>query len=66
MVVAPTAALADALSTAFYVMGPRPSLAYCQIHPEIGTIMLCPGNHGGKVEIHSAGLDHGELAIGDV
>jgi len=65
-VVASTAALADALSTAFYVMGPQPSLDYCRIHPEIGMIMLCPDDHGTKVEIHSAGLDDGQLAMCDV
>jgi thiamine biosynthesis lipoprotein len=64
-VVAPTAALADALSTAFYVLGPQPALTYCQIHPEIGMVMLCPGTHAGKVEIHTAGLVDEELAMCD-
>ena len=62
-VVAPTAALADALSTAFYVMGPQPSLAYCKTHPEIGMIMLCPGSHATEVEIHRAGLADDELVM---
>ena len=56
-VTAPTAALADALSTAFYVLGPQPSLEYCRTHPEIGMVMLCPGRRGSGVEIHTAGLD---------
>jgi FAD:protein FMN transferase len=64
-VVAPSAALADALSTAFYVMGPQPSLAYCETHPEIGLIMLCCDPRGPDVEIHRAGLDDRELAIGE-
>ena len=46
-VAAPTAALADALSTAFYVMGPEPSLAYCRTHPEIGPVMVCPAGRVG-------------------
>jgi FAD:protein FMN transferase len=65
-VVAPTAALADALSTAFYVLGPQGSLDYCRPHPEIGMIMLCPGGQGGGVEIHRVGLDGERLAMGDV
>ncbi len=32
-VLAPTAAEADALSTAFYVMGPEAAMDYCRHHP---------------------------------
>ncbi|RLS53491.1 MAG: FAD:protein FMN transferase [Planctomycetota bacterium] len=39
-VTAPTAELADALSTAFYVMGIDASQRYCQDHPEIGAILI--------------------------
>ena len=39
-VVAPTAALADALSTAFHVLGPEGALAYCTAHPEIGALLI--------------------------
>jgi FAD:protein FMN transferase len=59
-VLAPTAALADALSTAFFVLGPQASLDYCGAHPKIGMIMLCPGA-GGKLEIHVAGVNEGEI-----
>lgn len=38
-VVAPTAAEADALSTAFYVLGPSESAAYCAQHPEVGAVL---------------------------
>jgi FAD:protein FMN transferase len=61
MVVAPSAAMADALSTAFYVMGPQPSLAYCAARPEIGTVMLCPSNRGQGLKLHRAGLNDREL-----
>jgi FAD:protein FMN transferase len=64
-VVAPTAALADALSTAFYVMGPGQSLAYCQTHPEIGVLLICPASRGGDIEIHTAGLGEEELVLFD-
>ncbi len=62
-VVAPTAALADALSTAFHVMGSADSLAYCQTHPEIGMVMVCPGHRGADAEFFSAGLDESELSL---
>jgi FAD:protein FMN transferase len=64
-VVGPTAALADALSTAFYVMGPQQSLAYCESHPEIGMMILCCGRGRADAEIHRAGLNDTELAFSD-
>jgi FAD:protein FMN transferase len=64
-VLAPTAALADALSTAFYVLGPAKSLDYCQKHPEIGVILLTTGQDGGCVDVHQAGLDDRVLAYLD-
>ncbi len=42
-VVAATAAEADALATAFYVMGPEAARAYCEAHTEVGFVMACPG-----------------------
>lgn len=61
-VVAPTAALADALSTAFFVMGIERSLDYCKTHPAIGAILLCAGPHGQDVEIHTGGLGEADVA----
>jgi thiamine biosynthesis lipoprotein len=61
-VVAPTAALADALSTAFYVMGPQQSLDYCRRHPEIGAVLTCQ-DRDGQVEIQTAGLARDDLAL---
>lgn len=60
-VVAPTAALADALSTAFFVMGPERSLEYCRTHPDIGAVLICPPARGGGVAIHTTGLKELEL-----
>ncbi len=62
-VTAPTAAMADALSTAFYVMGPEPSLAYCRTRPEIGLVMACPGRQGRDVETFTSGFAEGELTM---
>jgi thiamine biosynthesis lipoprotein len=55
-VIASSAALADALSTAFFVMGPEPALDYCRTHPEIAAILLCPIRGGAGFELRMAGL----------
>lgn len=39
-VTAPTAAEADALATAFYVLGVDKARAYCETHPEIGAVLI--------------------------
>ena len=39
-VLAPTAAAADALSTAFYLLGPEAAAAYIAAHPEIGAVFV--------------------------
>jgi thiamine biosynthesis lipoprotein len=52
-VLAPTAALADALSTACYVLGPQAALAYCREQPELAAVIVCPGRGGGGLEIHA-------------
>jgi thiamine biosynthesis lipoprotein len=39
-VLAPTAALADALSTAFFLLGPEAADAYTASHPEVSVVMV--------------------------
>ncbi|HEX3448654.1 MAG TPA: FAD:protein FMN transferase [Isosphaeraceae bacterium] len=39
-VLAPTAALADALSTAFYLLGPEAAAPYVAQHPEVGVVFV--------------------------
>ncbi len=39
-VLAPTSALADSLSTAFFVGGSELARSYCQSHPEVGAVVL--------------------------
>jgi thiamine biosynthesis lipoprotein len=39
-VLAPTAAEADALATAFFVLGVEKTRAYCEAHPDIGAVLL--------------------------
>ncbi len=53
--VAPTAAEADALATAFYVMGPAATRDYCQQHPLVGAMMICPGRGRGPLKSIASG-----------
>jgi thiamine biosynthesis lipoprotein len=55
-VIAPTAAEADALSTAFYVLGPDGTADYCDRHPEIGALLVAPSGREGDVQLHAFGL----------
>jgi thiamine biosynthesis lipoprotein len=43
-VTAPTAAEADALATAFFILGVEATRAYCAAHPEIGALLLPDGS----------------------
>jgi thiamine biosynthesis lipoprotein len=55
-VTAPTAAIADALSTAFFVGGVENSLRYCDNHPEIGAIFVRLPKRGRTLEILLCGV----------
>jgi len=50
-VVAPTAALAEALSTAFCVMGVEKTLEYCENRKELGVILIPMPDDKGRSEI---------------
>jgi thiamine biosynthesis lipoprotein len=39
-VTAPTAAAADALATAFFILGKEATFAWCAAHPEVGAVLL--------------------------
>lgn len=41
---APTAARADALATAFFILGAERTREYCEQHPEIGAVLLVAGD----------------------
>lgn len=56
-VIAPSAAEADALSTAFYVMGPDGVADYCTAHPEIGALLVAPAQREGDVRLLHFGLN---------
>jgi FAD:protein FMN transferase len=54
--IAPTAAEADALATAFFVLGIPGTRVYCQEHPEVGAVLLPPGNNATPVVIGNVDL----------
>lgn len=55
---APTAAEADALATAFFVLGPEEADAICKSRPEISAVFVLPGEGGlPKVQTIGAPLD---------
>jgi thiamine biosynthesis lipoprotein len=56
-VIAPTAALADALSTAFYVMGPVATAEYCRQQPHVAAILVCPARRSGSLAIHEFNVE---------
>jgi thiamine biosynthesis lipoprotein len=60
-VVAPTAAQADALSTAFYVGGLDVARRYCQAHPGVGAVVL---PEGGEVTVVGLAPEEYTLAGG--
>ena len=62
-VIAPSAALADALSTSFHVMGPEAAMDYCQTRPEIAAVLVCPAQRSGGFEVRTAGLAEDDLRL---
>jgi thiamine biosynthesis lipoprotein len=66
-VVAPSAAEADALATAFFILGVDKARAYCEQHPGIGAVLVpqdvCPGcdNHAAVPVI--LGLSPDEVSV---
>jgi len=55
-VVAPTAAEADALSTAFYVMGPEDVQQYCAKRPNVAALLVAPTDREGDVDLLAFGF----------
>lgn len=56
-VLAPSAALADAASTACFVMGREGTEEYCRNHPDVSAILVCPGERSGSLDMHAFGLE---------
>jgi thiamine biosynthesis lipoprotein len=55
-VIAPTAEQADALSTAFYVLGIEPAEAFCSERPEISALFVTFGTRASQPEVHPVNL----------
>jgi thiamine biosynthesis lipoprotein len=63
-VLAPSAALADALSTAFFVMGVEKARQCCENWPEVGVILIPFPDQGRKVQPVVIGIPH-DLIVWD-
>lgn len=50
-VIASSGAIADALSTAFYIMGVDNVQAYCAEHQDVQALLVLPSNRAGEVEV---------------
>lgn len=55
-VIAPTAEQADALSTAFYVMGLEPARAFCERHSDISGLLITQTDSASGIELHPLNL----------
>ncbi len=65
-VLAPTAAEADALSTAFYLLGPEATQSYLKAHPEVGVIFLLKGASSTQPDVLTWGLTDADFRPGRV
>jgi thiamine biosynthesis lipoprotein len=64
-VLAPTAAEADALSTAFYVMGADAAFRYCRARPDLAAVLVSSSPEGQPPAILTAGLQEDEFTVHD-
>ena len=55
---APSAAQADGLATAFFVMGVEQTLDYCAERHDLAALLVCPGERAGEIAIRTHGLTH--------
>jgi thiamine biosynthesis lipoprotein len=55
-VLAPTAAEADALSTACYVLGRVAALEYCRARPQIALVHISAGIQSGSIDVVTSGI----------
>jgi thiamine biosynthesis lipoprotein len=55
-VLAPTAADADALSTAFYLLGPEAAEVFAREHPDVGIVIVEEGPAGHSPRVLAFGI----------
>ena len=63
-VIAPTAAEADALSTALFILGVEKAQRYCDDHPEVGAIVAVRGGDSDEVDVQVFGRAEGLVTTG--
>jgi len=62
-VVASSAVLADALSTALFVMGPDRGFDFLRSRPDLAGVLVCQSSKKGGAEVLTAGFSEGELTL---
>ena len=62
-ILCPSAAAADALATAFFVLGPESAAEYCQQHPGTSFMIAKPGTQHRSIELHVSGIDPSDLEV---
>jgi thiamine biosynthesis lipoprotein len=62
-VLAPTAREADALSTAFFILGPEGTADFCRQRPELAALVVCSPDDGRSLELVECGFPPGTLQI---
>ena len=62
-VLAPTAADADALSTAFYLLGPEAAREHVERNPEVGVVMVLEGQADQSPRVLTFGLSREDFLI---
>jgi thiamine biosynthesis lipoprotein len=62
-VLADTAAQADALSTAFYVMGPAKVQQFCEQHRDVSAILVTPREGKGQTDIMALNLSDEDFQV---
>lgn len=62
-VVASNAGVADALSTAFFVLGPEAAETYCRTHPGVAALFACPTPGSDRLQLHAFGFGADELRL---
>jgi FAD:protein FMN transferase len=60
-VLATSAAIADALSTAFYLLGPEAAESYTAEHPEIGVVIVLEGQSESSTRVLTFGLSESDF-----
>ena len=61
-VLAPTGAEADALATAFFILGVDWARGFCEAHPAVGAVLLPEGSRARPVAL---GLTPDEVSLGN-